>query len=295
MSKKSFILYITLFIGLFIAADRGVSLFLEEGLNQYYGIGESSEIALVGHSHLMLGIDKVQLEKALKTGVSKYTREGVNVNDRLIMIKQLLKKNPNLKTVIYGVDAWTFTGEGLSKNSYKLFYPFMDDISIDDYVSNNSERLDYLSKKYIRSSRYNEQLVSGAMRGYLGKWDNLKYGTVDTLKLVKTIKNDSYRKINNNSTNVELFKETIALLKQNDIKIILLYVPTIDKLEHIQQENFDKTIIIFENQTDDQVVFVNFQEPWSHYYNLFYDPIHLNPKGQQQITEELITFLKLNK
>lgn len=294
MSKKSFILYITLFIGLFIVADRGVSMFLEEGLNRYYGIGESNEIALVGHSHLMLGIDKVPLETALKTGVSKYTREGVNVSDRLIMIKQLLNKNPNLKTVIYGVDAWTFTGEGLSENSYKLFYPFLDDATIDDYVCKNSERLDYFSKKYLTSSRYNEQLVSGALRGYFKKWDNLKYGTVDTLKLIKTIKNDSYRKINNNNANIKIFKETMALLKQNDIKIILLYVPTIDMLENVQQDNFDKTIKIFEAQTDDHLVFVNFQEPWSHNYNLFYDPIHLNPRGQKQITEELITFLKLN-
>lgn len=293
MSKKSFILYITLFVTLFIVADKCVGAFLENGLNKYYGIGETNEIAVVGHSHLMLGVDKLQLEKALNIGVSKYTREGVNVSDRLVMIKQLLNKNPNLKTVIYGVDAWTFTGEGLSKNSYKLFYPFLDDSSIDGYVANHSDRLDYMTKKYIASSRYNEQLVSGAMRGYFGKWDNLKYGTVDTLKLIKTIKNNTYRKINNNKNNIETFKETITLLKENKIKIILLYVPTIDKLQFVQQDSFDETIKLFEEQTDDYVTFVNFQEPYSHNYDLFYDPIHLNPKGQKQITEELITFLKL--
>ncbi|MFK7833716.1 MAG: hypothetical protein AB8B52_10600 [Winogradskyella sp.] len=294
MSKKPFILNIILFVFLFVIADSALGSFLENGLNKYYGIGESNEIALVGHSHLMLGIDKVQLEVALKKGVSKYTREGVNVNDRLIMIKQLLNNNKNLKTVIYGVDAWTFTGEGLSENSYKLFYPFLDNANIDFYVREHTDRLDYMTKKYIHSSRYNEQLIGGALRGYFKKWDNLKYGKVDTLKLVKTIKNESYRKINSNSVNIKLFKETITLLKQNNINIILLYVPTIDKLQDIQLDDFNKTIEIFENQTDDKVTFVNFQEPWSNRYDLFYDPIHLNPEGQKQITKELITFLKLN-
>ena len=32
----------------------------------------------------------------MSLGVSKYTREGVNVNDRLIMARQLIKKNPSL-------------------------------------------------------------------------------------------------------------------------------------------------------------------------------------------------------
>lgn len=294
MSKKSFILYIVLFVCLFTILDRIANKFLVEGLNSYYGIGEPNEVALVGHSHLMLGIDKVQIEETLKTGVTKYTREGVNVSDRLVMIKQLIAKNPNLKTIIYGVDAWTFTGEGLSKNSYKLFYPFLDDSSIDQYVYENGEPLDYISKKLVKSSRFNEQLVSGALRGYLKKWDNLKYGVVDTLKLYKTIELGTFRRINNNINNIEVFKKTLKLLSENDINVILMYVPTIDILEKIQQEDFDQTIKIFEDQTNDHVKFLNLQEPWSERHDLFYDPIHLNPKGQQQVTKELVQFLKLD-
>lgn len=294
MTRKSLIIYITLFVCSFILIDRLVNEFLEEGLNRYYGIGESNEIALVGHSHLMLGIDKLQIEKALNKGVSKYTREGVNVSDRKVMLKQLIEKNPNLKTIIYGVDAWTFTGEGLSKNSFKLFYPFLDDPNIDNYVRKHNSLSDYIPKKYLKSSRYNEQLISGAMRGYLKKWTNLKFGTVDTLKLIKTIEKGKYRKINNNSDNVRVYEETLSLLKENDINVILLYVPTIDKLEKIQQEEFNNTIKIIEDQVGGLVEFVNFQEPWSHNYELFYDPIHLNPEGQKQITAELISFLKQN-
>ncbi len=293
MPKKTFVLYIVLFFGLFAVGDQISHMVLIKGLSQYYGINKSNEMALIGHSHLMLGLDKIRLEKALGIGVSKYTREGVNVSDRLVMIKQLINENPNLKTVIYGVDAWTFTGEGLSNNSYKLFYPFLDDPHIDSYVSNNSDKLEYLTKKYIKSSRYNELLVAGAARGYFKKWDNLKFGKVDTLALKKEISKGDYRKIINNEANIEVFRETISLLKANNIDVVLLFLPTIDMLEDIQKEKFEETIRIFKSQTSDHVIFLNFQEPWSHKYELFFDPIHLNPQGQNKITDKLISFLKL--
>ena len=292
MSKKSFILYIILFVFSLFIADSLINEFLEKGLNKYYGIGDDNEIALIGHSHLMLGLNKLQLEESLKKGVSKYTREGVNVSDRLIMIKQLLNQNSKLKTIIYGVDAWTFTGEGLSENSYKLFYPFLDEPTIDDYIYEKNDRLEYYTKKYLKSSRYNEQLISGAMRGYLKNWSNLKYGIVDTIKLEKKIDNQTYRKINNNPDNIRVLEETLSLLRENNINVILLNLPTIDKLTTIQQEDFNNTFRIFKNLTNDQVEFVDFQEPWSHRYDLFFDPIHLNPKGQSLITEELLKFLK---
>ncbi|WP_426431335.1 hypothetical protein ACPX19_02715 [Winogradskyella sp. HB-48] len=292
MNKRTFLLTITVFIVLFLIMDRTVASILEKGLKTYYGLDDESELALVGHSHLMLGVDKVALEKQLGINVSKYTREGVNVSDRLVMIEQLLNTNPKIKTVIYGVDAWTFTGEGLSANSYKLFYPFFDDPNIDDYIKQHGSFSDYSSKKYIKTSRYNEQLIAGAMRGYLGKWDNLKYGTVDITKLKTQIQEESFRKVNNDQQNIEIFYKTLSLLKSKGIKVILLHVPTVDLLETYQQESFNETMAIFENVVDEDVAFLDLQEPWSSKYELFYDPIHLNPKGQEVITGALIDYLK---
>jgi hypothetical protein len=292
MTARVFVKILVAFVLLFLVLDTLIATGLEKGLYRYYGIGQTTDIALIGHSHLMLGIDKIELEEALKTRVAKYTREGVNVADRHQMIKQLLSKNPGLNTVIYGVDAWTFTGEGLSENSHKLFYPFLDDPDIDSYVRNQDPLLEYLPKKYIKTSRYNELLIAGAMRGYFGVWDNLKYGTVDTLKLEQEISRGNYRQINNTIENIELFKASVQLLTERGIHVILLHVPTIDKLETIQQREFDETIAIFKSLESENVTFLNFQEPWSHQYEIFYDPIHLNPKGQKQITSQLIRALK---
>lgn len=75
----------------------------------------------------MLAINKGELEQSTGDKVAKYTREGVNIADRQIMLKHyfaVCKKKPEL--VVLSVDPWLFTGEGLSKNSFALFYPFMD-------------------------------------------------------------------------------------------------------------------------------------------------------------------------
>jgi len=42
------------------------------------------------------------------------------------------------------------------------------------------------------------------------------------------------------------------------------------------------------------VNYVSLLDPYSHDYSLFFDPIHMNPKGQDLITKELIKLLKNN-
>lgn len=292
MTKRRFLVIILGFFLCFWVLDAGIAKALEAGLYRYYGIGTNSALALIGHSHLMLGVDKSMLEQELGVPVSKYTREGVNVADRYQMVRQLLHHNPKLNTVIYGVDAWTFTGEGLSANSHKLFYPFMDDPTIANYIEAKDDPLSYWSKRWIKTSRYNEQLIAGAFRGFLGQWDNLKFGTVDTLKLDKALARGEYRKIVNSPEAIKTFKATLDVLTTEGIKVYLVYVPTIDKLETVQQARFDETLAVLRSVVSKQVHFINLQEPWSHDYSLFYDPIHLNPKGQALISKVLVAQLK---
>jgi len=75
--------------------------------------------------------------------------------------------------------------------------------------------------------------------------------------------------------------------------VILLYVPTIDIVNQFEKYKFQETLEIFINfiKKYDNVDFVNFLEPFSHQHDLFFDPIHLNPKGQSVITDTLIKVL----
>lgn len=293
--KKTLKVLLYFFISFFIL-DFFISIVLENGLEKYYGLDSEAKIALIGHSHLMLGVDKMKMEDALGCKVAKYTSEGVNVSNRKLMIEHLLNKNPNVETIIYGVDAWTFTGEGLSENSHILFYPFLDDVAINKMIKKTAPKSEYLTRKVIKSTRYNEGLIASSIRGYLKKWDNLKFGTVNVQKLNNQIKNGKFRKINTTVENISILLETIQLLQDKQIKVILLYLPTIDSINKVEKEKFENTLQIFRDLENEynNVEFVNYLEPFSHQHDLFFDPIHLNPKGQSIVTEKLITYLNKN-
>ena len=222
--KKGIRLILVFFISFFIL-DFFIGLVLKNGLEKYYGLNENAKIALIGHSHLMLGIDKIQMEKYLGYKVAKYTSEGVNVANRKLMIDHLLNKTNTIETIIYGVDSWMFTGEGLSENSHVLFYPFLSDASINTFVKNAAPESEYWTRKLIKSTRYSEGLISSSMRGYFKKWDNLKFGTIDIDRLKMSINNGDFRKIDTKKENIQIFSETIQLLRNNDIEVILFYVP----------------------------------------------------------------------
>lgn len=278
----------------FMVLDALTGTLLTKGLNRYYGLNSNAEIALVGHSHLMLGVDKTVLENELDIPVAKYTREGVNIADRQIMIRQLLRENSKIKTVIYGVDAWSFSGEGLSANSHTLFYPFLKNTEVNNYVKRQADPADYWLHKIIKTARFSEGLISSSFRGYLNNWSNLKFGKVDVDRLKKEIAAGQFRKIHNSPENISILKASINELQTHGIKVILLYVPTIDLYNRAEPEKFKESMEIIKDLPNefDNVQFVNYLEPLSHDYSLFFDPIHMNPKGQKQVTQQLINDLR---
>lgn len=153
-----------------------------KGIDNYYGLNQPSEILLIGHSHLMLATDKERLEKETGMKVSKYCREGVNVTDKKVMVEHFLGSGntDSLKYVLYGVDLATFTGTGLSQNSYMLFYPFIDDKHMGPYIKAQANTADYWLHKLVKSTRFNEDgIKNSAGRGCLNNWDNLKIKTID--------------------------------------------------------------------------------------------------------------------
>ncbi|WP_282781806.1 hypothetical protein [Phaeodactylibacter xiamenensis] len=287
---------IFLFLFLFILVDRLSGAFLVEGLNRYFGLSADTELALVGHSHLMLSVDHKAIEQATGKKVAKYTRAGVNVADRAVMIDHLLEKCPDLELVIYGVDAWMFTGEGLSQNSHALFYPFLSTKEIDKYVQEKAEFTEYWQRKLLHTSRFDERLVSASVRGYLGNWQNFKYGTVDTLKAKSEILSGNFRKINSSDMNRNLFEKTLSQLSGKGIDVLLIYTPTIDIFNNAEPDKFREELDYFRKvaRTNPNIEIIEYLNPWSSRYEIFFDPIHLNPKGQKIITDSLSHFLNQN-
>ena len=274
--------------------DFVISKILEKGIDTFYGLDSHSQILLVGHSELMLAVDKVKMEEKTGCKVSKYTREGVNVADRLIMIKHYfdLPYSDSIKIVLYGVDQFIFTGEGLSANSYKLFYPFMDNKIIDGYVKQNAEnKYDYWSHKIVRTSRYTDALVNAAFRGLTHNWDNFKIGSVDTERLkVDLMNNHAWRQIEFDEANIKSFEETLDFLQQKNVHVFLIKTPMVDLLNEAEPEKYARILSMFRDYESQykNVTFIDLNPEFLSDYSLFYDYIHLNKKGQEVVTDAII-------
>lgn len=283
---------------LFFACDFAIERFMKHGVDEMYGLNQYADVLLVGHSHLMLAVDKQQMENDLGMTISKYTREGVNVSDRRMMIQQFMDSGygDSLKVVLYGVDLCTFTGEGLSANSYKLFYPFIDDKKIGEYIRKEGGKKDYWLHKLIRTTRYSDDgMKNGAIRGWLHNWSNLKNGTIDIEAYKQQLQNGDERHIQMNEGLIKEFKETISILTERGIKVVLVNTPTLDLLNNFEPEKYQMMMDWFQNYANEEplIEYWDFNPKYSHRHDLFYDRIHLNVKGQQTISTLITEKVKL--
>lgn len=294
------IIYILSIVTAFAVLDFSIERFMLHGVQESYGLRQHSQMLIIGHSHLMLATDKVRMEKELGLKISKYTREGVNVTDRKMMVKQYLDSpySDSLKICLYGVDLCTFTGEGLSQNSYKLFYPFIDEPNFSEYIRQQTDATDYWTHKLIRTSRYNEDgLKNSSFRGWLHDWSNRKYGVVDIEVYKQRLAEGNERHIMMNEELMQEFQETIDMMTARGVRVILVNTPTLDLLNDFEPEQFAEIVAWYKDYAsqNDLVDYWDFNPEYSSHHDIFVDRLHLNEKGQQIITDELIRRLKENE
>lgn len=286
----------SIFILLIIIMDCGLSDFFTKGLIMYFGLDNPVKVLLVGHSHTVLGLDKETMEKQLHCKVAKYAIEGANAQIRHTMIQHFLHQNrDSLKLIVYDVDAFFLTGKGLSINEYELFYPLMDDPYIDEYIrTSTKDKLEYNIKKYIRTSRFTDLNINKSVRGCLGFYSNLKIGNIDTIAFKARIKRNDFLKITFDPDLKSEFEKTLALVSSQNIKLVLLVIPTIGLLNRAEPAKYKKAIEMLKNYSHQykNVYFINYNDKFENDYDLFYDPIHLNPKGNKIVTQQLIDDFK---
>ena len=295
--KRYFLFFLAVLVA-FATVDFVLERLMLHGVNEIYGLQQHSQILLVGHSHLMLATDKPRMEKGLGMKISKYTREGVNVYDRKIMVKQFLDSpySDSLKFCLYGVDLCTFTGEGLSQNSYMLFYPFIDDPNISQYIRQQASNVDYWTHKLIRSSRYNDDgLKNAAIRGWRHDWSNRKTGVIDIEVYKQRLTNDDERHITMNAELMSEFQQTVALLTSRGVKVVLVNTPTLDLLNDFEPEKYRQIVAWYTHYAEQNpmVEYWDFNPAYASRHELFLDRLHLNVKGQQVITDEIIKKFKV--
>lgn len=287
MSMKK-LSYILLLLASFILLDRGIALFLQQGLNRYFGLGSNADILMIGHSHLMLALDKEQLESATGLKVAKCCREGVNVFDRQQMVRHYLdtcSRKP--RYVLYGVDPFLFTGKDLSANSYKLFYPFIDEPSMNEYIRHQSSgAIDYWQHKLIATSRYSDALIGSAIRGWLHDWSNKKYGHPDEASFTAP----HHRSMQVEPEHWSTFLASIEALTKQGIHVILVNTPVSQGFQDAQPEAYRAVCGRFEQLASSSplISYLDYNPDYDRRYALFYDLIHLNDQGQKELTQRFL-------
>lgn len=286
------------FLLIFIVFDFVLSVFLLKGIDRFYGLKSDAGVLMLGHSHLMLAVDKVMLEEESGLKVAKYTREGVNMADRRVMAEQYFSTcSAKPEIVILSIDPWLFSGEGLSQNSWLLFLPFMDDHGVNEYIRASAPgKFDYFRYKFVRTSRFNAGLLNASVRGWLKNWSNLKIGVVDTVRYGSEDALWTFRPITFSRELMGDFSYTLDFLSGENSRVILLNTPIWQPLISAQKPEYDRAMFLVDSLAQRHcpaAEIIDLVPQFSARTELFFDPIHMNPEGQQVVTLELAKYLKM--
>jgi hypothetical protein len=299
MNGKNFLLKIGFLLILFIVLDCLISTVLINGLNKYYGINQKPDVLINGTSVAMSGFNRTDIEHSTKCKTANYSYEGVSVEERLAMIDHFFLENPkSVRTVIYEVNPVIFSDSRIADNAYTILYPYMDNNSIDRYIRGKASNKDYYLHKFIRTKRFESRLIRLVVSGYLGQNNNIKTSGLDTSNLFQLRNQKGEVTVSMEPEKIEIFEETMDLIKFNNADIILVMMPMYyDKLQSYNNaelealkkyfSDFSKSVegISFLDLNQDSLV----RDP-----GLFFDPIHYNVFGQKKITNAISSCLTEN-
>lgn len=289
-----------IFIVLFFLIDFGISTALLPGLNKYFGLNTNAKILLNGSSMSLAGFNKAKIETDTNKSVAFYSRNGVSLEDRKTMLEHYFNTTTQ-KTdiVVLEINPLLFSKRFTAANVYMLFLPFMDDPAMDEFVKSKTTFKDYCVRKWIRTSRYNIDLFSLSLKGYLGMYENKKTQVLDdkALEGLKGEVNTVPVEFDNNKA--ELFNKTIALAKSHSKKIILVNMPIFEsKMKTFKNEEYQVFIAFIKEfvKSNQNILFLDLNQPdITANPNLFSDPLHVNVEGQVKASNALVQFINSNE
>lgn len=262
--------------------DRIVSLCLKNGIDSYYGLHKKADLVFIGHSRTELGIDTGLVQDILHVPVTKYAVCGTDIYTHFVMIRHYLTDR-QLKpdTIVLNVDKNYLVGESPSVNNYTLFYPYLDDSGMKEYVYSNKASLsEYYERKIFHLLRFVE-LRNNCLKGLLGRTENYDW-SFDVAKAVAKYKTEKENfKLSNNK--IILLDTMIKYVKQHNVKIVLIDFPNVD---FISGDDI-YSAIVEKIAEDNGISYINISQEFTRKYNLFYDVNHLNVKGRDRFSSRI--------
>ena len=97
----------------------------------------------------------------------------------------------------------------------------------------------------------------------------------------------------NGKGSIEKFKLLIQSIKNEvirGIQVVLVYVPTISYYNQAEPGKFEQELNFFKklNRDSPDVFYLEYLKGWDTRHAFFFDPIHLNPEGQQALTDSVL-------
>jgi len=288
---------VLLFFILFFLIDFGISKLLVVGLNKYFGLNTKTEILINGSSMSLAGFNKSDIEAVTHKNVSFYSRNGVSLEDRNAMLNHYFNSSKQkTKIAILEVNPLIFSKKFTAANVHLLFLPFMDDPSMDEFIKSKTSFEDYWVRKLIRTSRFNTDLISLAFRGYLGSYENKKDQFLDENALEGLKGEVNTVSVELNQEKFTLFQNTLDLVQQKAEYTILVNMPIFSaKKETFKDVEYNGYVDAISNfvKTKENIYFLDLnQSKLINNPTYFSDPLHLNSKGQKEVTRILTNFLK---
>ena len=296
-NRPKTVLFIKVIIGVLIFAALNVICLkaFNSGLKQYYCL-YPADILVIGHSMSEMAIDRDLLEEQTGHSVAKYCMNGTSIPDRLIMIQHYIEAvGQKPKAVLYDIGPRSFSGD-IAFNSHALFYPFIDESpAVNRYVHANTTRKEYYLKKIIPLARFDDTRIGAVIRGYRHDWKNRSLKRFDPEVFKQQLAQGNYWKTEFNPERQKIFEKTLDFLETQNIHLFLLHLPNVDLLNNAEKEKNDEVLDYIEMiaAKHPNVTIIDANSPFQSHYELFADPIHLNPTGQREITMFLANMISL--
>lgn len=274
---------------LYAAVSWWVSAFFNRGLRAYYCL-EPADVLCIGHSMSEMGIDKTVLAKVLRRPVAKYCMNGAGTVERLVMLKHYLEevKTPP-KVLVYDVSARLFAS-GLAEESYQLFLPFLNHSRVcTAFLARQMTKGEYLFFTLVPLARYENTRLGAVQRGFARDWKTRKNTRFDPAVFRKKLDAGEFWHITKTAEAVEAFEATLKLCREKKIRVVLAALPCVDMLNEAEPEKYGEIMAFLKQHCDREkrVVLLDYNPVYSRRRELFADPIHLNPTGQNVVCETL--------
>lgn len=282
---KKLIMKISIFFLVIFILDTLLSTLLFKGLNEFTGFNLNAKNLFVGHSHTVCAIDSNLFEKNFDGKATKLALHGINISDRYAILKYYYNRT-DLKPeiVIFDIDESILSTPTNSLNSHTRFYPFISDHDIERYIYENEENHDsIIARKYIKTLRYNNSwILIRSLKGICGLKDDKVSTNVINLT---NYKNRESNKVEFDENSEKIFFEIINYLSKQNATVVLAYYPKLffninDELNYQKVlHRISKNIEKYKN-----VYLLDYNKDYKNSSNIFFDPTHVNRKGQELIS-----------